>query len=254
MKMNVTYEHKNELTLIGYSTFIAPDEGYEKCPEFWDKEYAEKYARLWQTMQPCSEVEKAILDNQIGMYAICSEGDNGFTYWIAGEYKGGKVPEGLQLFTFPESDWAVFTAKGPLPDSLQTLNTAVWQEWFPTASEMYAGNGMATLEVYSAGDQRSEDYECGIWVPIRKRTDIKICQSCGMPMAAEDIFGTNKDGSLNSDYCRYCYNKGEFIDKVTMEEYIEKCSQFAAQAGMTNEEMKAYCEKLFPTLKRWRKA
>ena len=37
-----------------------------------------------------------------------------------------------------------------------------------------------------------------------------------------------------------------------MEEYIEMCSQFGAQAGMTNEEMKAYCEKLFPTLKRWK--
>lgn len=30
--------------------------------------------------------------------------------------------------TFPESDWAVFSAKGPLPDSLQALNTRVWEE------------------------------------------------------------------------------------------------------------------------------
>ncbi|MCQ2428627.1 MAG: zinc ribbon domain-containing protein [Clostridia bacterium] len=63
----------------------------------------------------------------------------------------------------------------------------------------------------------------------------------------------NADGSLSEDYCKYCYTSGEFIDKVTMEEYIEMCSQFGAQAGMTNEEMKAYCEKLFPTLKRWKK-
>lgn len=66
-------------------------------------------------------------------------------------------------------------------------------------------------------------------------------------------FGTNADGSINEDYCKYCYVNGEFIDKVSMEEYIEMCSQFGAQAGMTNEEMKAYCEKLFPTLKRWKK-
>ena len=37
-----------------------------------------------------------------------------------------------------------------------------------------------------------------------------------------------------------------------MEEYIEMCSQFGAQAGMTNEEMKEHCKKLFPTLKRWK--
>ena len=70
-------------------------------------------------------------------------------------------------------------------------------------------------------------------------------------MESEDVFGTDADGSINEDYCKYCYVNGEFTDKVTMEEYIEMCSQFGAQAGMTNEEMKACCEKLFPTLKRW---
>lgn len=38
-----------------------------------------------------------------------------------------------------------------------------------------------------------------------------------------------------------------------MNEYIEMCSQYGSQAGMTNEEMKRHCEKLFPTLKRWKK-
>lgn len=79
-----------------------------------------------------------------------------------------------------------------------------------------------------------------------------ICQSCGMPLE-KDVLGTNKDGSINSDYCKYCYNEGEFIDKVTMEEYIKMCSKYGEQAGMTNEEMEEYCKKLFPTLKRWKK-
>jgi len=106
--MNAIYEHKNELTFIGFHTEIAPDEGYKKCPEFWDKEYSAKYARLWQTMKPETPVEAAILENGIGMFAICADGENGFAYWIAGLYKGGKVPEGLELFTFPEGDWAIF--------------------------------------------------------------------------------------------------------------------------------------------------
>lgn len=80
----------------------------------------------------------------------------------------------------------------------------------------------------------------------------KICQSCGMPITSGDQLGTNKDGSQNADYCKYCYTDGEFIDKVSMEEYIEMCSQYGAQAGMTNTEMKGYCAKLFPTLKRWK--
>ena len=81
----------------------------------------------------------------------------------------------------------------------------------------------------------------------------KICQSCGMPIKIREQLGTNKDGSINDDYCQYCYKDGEFIDRVTMEEYIEMCSKYGSQAGMTNEKMKEYCTKLFPTLKRWQK-
>ncbi|MDD6011462.1 MAG: hypothetical protein PUC33_01310 [Oscillospiraceae bacterium] len=51
--MKVTYEHKPAMTFIGFSTAIRPEEGYQKCPEFWDKEYAQKYARLWQTEMLC---------------------------------------------------------------------------------------------------------------------------------------------------------------------------------------------------------
>lgn len=81
----------------------------------------------------------------------------------------------------------------------------------------------------------------------------KTCQSCGMPITANDQLGTNADGSINNDYCKYCYENGEFIDKVSMEEYIDMCSQYGEQAGMTNEEMRKLCTELFPTLKRWQK-
>ena len=50
--MKVTYEHKPALTFIGYFTSIRPEEGVQKCPEFWDQAYTRKYARLWQTMTP----------------------------------------------------------------------------------------------------------------------------------------------------------------------------------------------------------
>lgn len=81
----------------------------------------------------------------------------------------------------------------------------------------------------------------------------KICQSCGMPFSSKDQYGTNYDGSTNEDYCKYCYKDGEFVDKVSMETYIDMCSEYAFQANMTKEQMKAYCQKLFPTLKRWKK-
>ncbi len=80
----------------------------------------------------------------------------------------------------------------------------------------------------------------------------KVCQSCGMPITDKSVLGSEKNGKINQDYCKYCYKNGEFIDKVDMQTYIKMCSQYGAQAGMTNEQMNDYCEKLFPTLKRWK--
>lgn len=81
----------------------------------------------------------------------------------------------------------------------------------------------------------------------------KICQSCSMPIEKQEQFGTNKDGSINKDYCIYCYKNGKFIDDVDVKTYIEMNIPFAEQAGMTEEQMREHCEKVFPTLKRWKK-
>ena len=81
----------------------------------------------------------------------------------------------------------------------------------------------------------------------------RICQSCAMPMDDSQLFGTNKDGSKNSDYCIYCYKDGEFLQHATMEEYIEMMVPFASQANMTGNQMREYCQKVYPTLKRWKK-
>ena len=82
--------------------------------------------------------------------------------------------------------------------------------------------------------------------------DNKICQSCAMPITSDDLLGTEADGSISQDYCKYCYKDGQFVDDVSMEEYIEMCSKFGEQADMTNEQMHDYCAQIFPTLKRWR--
>jgi len=165
--MQVKLEQKPEMTFIGLSTEIRPEEGYVKCPAFWDKEYNQRFAHLWQTMKPETAVEKAILENKIGMYALCICNGNGFTYMIAGEYQGGDVPEGLKLHTFAERDWAQFSEKGALPNSLQKLNDELRNHWIPENQEKYRINGNDMIEVYSAENPQSPDYECGIWLPIR---------------------------------------------------------------------------------------
>ena len=78
-----------------------------------------------------------------------------------------------------------------------------------------------------------------------------FCQSCAMPMGDND-FGTEKDGSKSEDYCKYCYQNGEFTSDVTMEEMIDLCVPKTAEAtGMSEEEARKMSEEFFPKLKRW---
>ena len=81
------------------------------------------------------------------------------------------------------------------------------------------------------------------------------CQ--GMPMANE-ILGTNADGSRNEDYCIYCYKDSKFTQDMTMEQMIDHCAQFTdeinRQSGqnLTQEQAKEMMRRFFPHLKRWK--
>jgi len=81
----------------------------------------------------------------------------------------------------------------------------------------------------------------------------KYCQSCSLPLDA-DSYGTNANGSQNTDYCKYCYDKGQFTQDCTMDEVIELCVPYTVSAnpGMSEEAARAQLNQLFPTLKRWK--
>lgn len=85
------------------------------------------------------------------------------------------------------------------------------------------------------------------------KQELKICQSCGMPMQ-EDQYGTNQDGSRNEKYCCYCYKDGAFAQDCSLEEMIDFCAPFEVEGGRakTVEEAKGMLRDYFPTLERWR--
>lgn len=84
----------------------------------------------------------------------------------------------------------------------------------------------------------------------------KFCQSCGMPLdAASELYGTEADGSLNRDFCIYCYKDGRFTFEGTMEEMIEICVPHVVRAHkeMSETQAREMMQKHFPMLKRWKK-
>ena len=85
----------------------------------------------------------------------------------------------------------------------------------------------------------------------------KICQSCGMPLTDPALFGTNKDQTVNEEYCVYCYKDGAFTQDMSMDEMIELNLQYLdefnkdSEKKYTKEEARAEMKLFFPTLKRW---
>jgi hypothetical protein len=90
-------------------------------------------------------------------------------------------------------------------------------------------------------------------ISVMKEMD--YCQSCGMPLDSNKVLGTNEDGSLNRDYCVYCFENGEFTFNCTMEEMINSCAEYADHwvPPLTREKAVAEMRQYFPMLKRWKK-
>ncbi len=80
-----------------------------------------------------------------------------------------------------------------------------------------------------------------------------ICQSCSMPLARAEDFGSESDGSPSEDYCRYCYVDGAFTDSMTLEETIEvSAGHMAEGTDMSEERAREMLATILPNLKRWR--
>lgn len=83
----------------------------------------------------------------------------------------------------------------------------------------------------------------------------KYCQSCGMSMGnTDESYGTEADGSKNSDYCKHCYENGAFTSSsITMDEMIEICVPYiaTAESGMNEGDARKMMKEFLPTLKRW---
>jgi len=83
---------------------------------------------------------------------------------------------------------------------------------------------------------------------------VVICQSCGMPLTKEENKGTNKDTTLNEEYCKFCFQNGTFVHpNRTMEEQIEKGIEMSKKLWMPEDKAREIAIATIPKLKRWMK-
>ena len=78
-----------------------------------------------------------------------------------------------------------------------------------------------------------------------------FCQCCGMPID-DTIIGTDKDGTLNEEYCKWCYADGHYTYS-DMDELIEVCIPHMEKQGFTEEQARAYMKERLPQLNYWKR-
>ena len=158
--------------VIGFQKIFDNETAYAEIPRFWDEICARYADNVYAGNAPANPYEQAIVDHCIGEYGICIDdiGEGRFRYLIAGTYTGGAVPDGMVLYEFPQSSWAVFSCIGPVPETLQNLNTRIFREWLPGNPE-YELCGNASVEWYDCihGEKTDPDYRSAIWVPVKKK-------------------------------------------------------------------------------------
>ncbi len=143
---------KAPFTVMGVKRRFSDDTSYQEVPKFWDEWLAQGANRP-----------------VMGMFGVCMD-MNGkeFDYWIADNYMPWQeIPEGCGWTVIPGGLWAEFRCRGPLPDSLQSVNTQIWSEWLP-ALKGYRLAGNYSIEVYGPPAEKPEDNENYIWIPLKK--------------------------------------------------------------------------------------
>ena len=141
---------KAAFTVAGVRRRFNSDTSYQEIPRFW-AEWAKDMKGLK------------------GMFGVCRDMDGkDFDYWIADLHQPWEdLPQGCETVQIPAGLWAEFPCRGPLPDSLQSVNTKIWSEWLP-ALQGYELAGNYNLEVYTPPAEDPADDVSYIWIPLRK--------------------------------------------------------------------------------------
>ena len=141
---------KAPFTVVGIKKRFNVETGYKEIPKFWGE---------------CMSDRKDLK----GTFGVCSDMDGkNFDYWIADLYQPwDDIPEGLSTCQIPGGLWALFKCEGPLPESMQKVNTQIWSEWLPSL-QGYTLAGNYSLELYMPPAEDPKDTVSYICIPLTK--------------------------------------------------------------------------------------
>lgn len=69
---------------------------------------------------------------------------------------------------------------------------------------------------------------------------------------SDEIIGRDKDGSMNEDYCKWCFADGTYTYS-DMDNLIDVCVKHMVGEDFTEEQALAYMKRILPTWDYWKR-
>ncbi len=149
---------KESFPIIGIELRTTTHDGinFTEIPQFWEK--------VLEKGQIAKIPDRKSPDTILG---VCMDfgSDGSFSYIIGAEVTSTEnTPDDMVCRTIPAAKYAVFTARGKMPDSIQDVTKYIYQEWLPH-SEFQRAN-LVDFELYDERFDDEENAEVDIYVPI----------------------------------------------------------------------------------------
>ncbi|MCR5687613.1 MAG: helix-turn-helix domain-containing protein [Lachnospiraceae bacterium] len=173
-RVDVTFEKPGSFKLIGKTWDMPFEQHLGKIPGYLD-DFENRFKDLLQEPVMPSGLDRygrAVYENRIGEYdaLTCLDVPEGWCrFMIAGAYNGKDVPNGMEIWTIPEAEWAVFRCEGPLHNSVDNIKKYIWYEWLPGNGE-YELSGDYYITRYNISGRFTDiDYRCEMWMPVKRK-------------------------------------------------------------------------------------
>ncbi len=160
--MEPVIKKMGEIKIIGaqLNTCTVDGSNFKQIPQFWDQFMSEKTA----DKIPAKKDMKVC-------YGICDDynfAEGTFAYIIAYEVTSHEnIPPGLIAKTIPEAEYAVFTAKGKIPSSVQNMVGYIYGEWLQNSD--YVRSDTPEFEYYDERVTGDENCEVDIYIPVIRK-------------------------------------------------------------------------------------
>lgn len=157
LSMKVRIENKEELVIAGTKHIVSLE----------NEQNLTEIPKLWNELNSKEEDVKlaAINDGSVkGIMGVCKKHDeHSIEYWIGTNTTAAH--DGYETLKLEASSYAVFEAKGALPNSVQKAWKEIATVWIPTSG--YEVDECVDIELYSDQDPFSDDCVTEIWIKLK---------------------------------------------------------------------------------------